>query len=763
MLDKKWMEINDRASLEYIKGVDLFLEFAFGQPGVSDMIRCPCNRCRNTAYKKRREVRVHLFKKGIVRNYKIWVFHGEQFVETVEPLNVDLNEDRHAEDYFDYDDMIGVVHDTCGFTNMRVQEEEGINPDVPNEEAQKFYRLLKDAEVKLYPGCEKMSKLSFIVKLLHMKCLNNLSDTVLDDILKFCQEFLPNDALIPKSYYEARKVIRDLGLDYIKIDACQNDCILYWGENADALQCPVCGLSRWKDIGNQKRIPRKILRHFPLKPRLQRLYMSKKIAKEMRWHKEKRIDDGIMRHPADSMAWKAFDEKHQLFAADSRNIRLGLASDGFQPYGNMSSSHSIWPVVLVPYNLPPWLCMKHPYFMLTLLIPGPKCPENDIDVYLQPLIKELKELWEEGLDTYDAYIQQNFKLHAAVMWTINDFPAYGNLSGWSTKGKLACPCCHKDTCSFSLRNKLCYMDHRRFLPSNHHWRKNKMSFNGKTEVRNAPDMLTGEDVIDQLHSFDNVVFGKGHKRKRGESNIVHNWKKRSIFFQLPYWKTLMLRHNLDVMHIERNVSDNVLGTVLNMKGKTKDTLKSRYDLVDMGIRHNLHPYVDGSKVWLPAATYALSTNEKTIFCKFLANLQVPDGFSSNISRCVNVNGKTISGLKCHDHHILLQIILPLAIRGLLPKDVCEPIIELGSFFKKLCSKSLHNDDLDRLQEQIVITLCKLETIFPPAFFDVMIHLPVHLAKEAKIGGPVQYRWMYPIERYFIILKITFVFSIHEYT
>ena len=106
-----------------------------------------------------------------------------------------------------------------------------------------------------------------------------------------------------------------------------------------------------------------------------------------------------------------------------------LASDGFQPYGNMSASHSIWPVVLLPYNLPPWNCMKDPYFIMSLLILGPKCPGNDFDVCLQPIVEELRELWEEGVKTYDAHTRTNFKMRAAVLWTINDFPAYGNLSG----------------------------------------------------------------------------------------------------------------------------------------------------------------------------------------------------------------------------------------------------------------------------------------------------------------------------------------------
>ncbi|XP_070004473.1 uncharacterized protein [Nicotiana sylvestris] len=379
----------------------------------------------------------------------------------------------------------------------------------------------------------------------------------------------------------------------------------------------------------------------------------------------------------------------------------------------------------------------------------PKSPGNDIDVYLQPMIEELKELWE-GVETYDAYSKTNFMMRVAIMWTINDFPAYGNLSGWSTKGKLACPCCHKDTQSVSLHSKLCYMGHRRFLPMDHPWRKNRRLFDGKIEMGVAPNPLTGDEALEQLQSLRNVTYGKG--QKRNVPNDAYNWRKKSIFFELPYWKTLMLRHNLDVMHIKRNVSDNIVSTVMNMAGKTKDTVKSRYDLVDLGIRQGLHSIEDGNNVLLPAACYALFPDEKLKACTFLANLKVPDAFSSNISRCVNIQDKRIHGLKSHDHHLLLQDIFPVAIRGLLPKEVCEPIIALEFFFKNLCSKCLTIEDLNILEAEIPIILCKLQIVFLPAFFDVMVHLPIHLAREAKLGGPVQNRWMYPFERYMGTLK-----------
>ena len=78
------------------------------------------------------------------------------------------------------------------------------------------------------------------------------------------------------------------------------------------------------------------------------------------------------------------------------------------------------------------------------------------------------------------------------------------------------------------------------------------------------------------------------------------------------------------------------------------------------------------------------------------------------------------------------------------------ITELSNFFKKLCSKVLDVSELDKLKDNIVMTHCNMERIFVPPFFTISVHLLVHLVEEAKLGGPVQYRWMYPLERYFFI-------------
>ncbi|XP_075093198.1 uncharacterized protein LOC107829616 isoform X2 [Nicotiana tabacum] len=157
-------------------------------------------------------------------------------------------------------------------------------------------------------------------------------------------------------------------------------------------------------------------------------------------------------------------------------------------------------------------------------------------------------------------------------------------------------------------------------------------------------------------------------------------------------------------------------------------------------------------IQMPAACCNMSKSEKKEFYKFLKSVKFPDGYASNISRRVNEDDDKITGLKSHDHHVLLQRLLPIAIRGFVNKDVSSALIELGDFFQRLCCKTLRKDDLEQLEEDIILILCKLEMIFPPAFFDVMVHLAVHLPREAMYGGPVQYRWMYKIERFLCKLK-----------
>ncbi|XP_057451963.1 uncharacterized protein LOC130743752 [Lotus japonicus] len=405
--NRGWIKLKDRTLPEYLKGIDDFLNFAFSGSKPKRFIRCPCSKCNNFNYKSRDDVMHDLLKWGFEPSYERWEYHGESLSDASSDndagndCDVDLETSDNAQTY----SMIYDMHQSLNMDRGNVFDNPGPSSmnEEPNKDAKRFYGLLKDAEQKLYPGCQKFSKLSFIMRLFQMKCVYGWSNNSFDSLIKLLVEALPEGNVLPNSMYEIHKTIRDLGLDYVKIDACVNDCILFRGEEYENLdKCPKCGESRWQEKKKKNVVPNKVVRYFPIKPRLQRLFMSKQIADDMKWLKNKRVDDEVMRHPADSLAWKRFDDNHELFASDPRNVRLGLASDGFNPFGIMSTNYSVWPVVLIPYNLPPWLCMKQPNFILTLLIPSPKGLGIDIDVYLQPLIDDLKDLWDEGIETYDA-------------------------------------------------------------------------------------------------------------------------------------------------------------------------------------------------------------------------------------------------------------------------------------------------------------------------------------------------------------------------
>ncbi|GJX69164.1 hypothetical protein Tco_0304891 [Tanacetum coccineum] len=212
--------------------------------------------------------------------------------------------------------------------------------------------------------------------------------------------------------------------------------------------------------------------------------------------------------------------------------------------------------------------MKETSLMLTMLILGPRSPVKDIDVYLQPLIKELQELWK-GVWTKDTTTGTHFQMKVAVLWTINDFPA----------------------------------------------------------------------------------------RKR---------------------------------QIQRHA-----------KGKAR-----------------------------------------------LGNFESSKG----VVQKVIADDNNITGMKSHDCHIMMHRLLPYGVQRYLPKNIAAPIIELCLFFKQLCARTLMQQDMAKAKKQSISIMIELEKIFPPAFFDIMIHVAIHLPDEAILGGPLRYRWMFPFERYMKKLK-----------
>ncbi|GJZ53089.1 hypothetical protein Tco_0607974 [Tanacetum coccineum] len=239
-------------------------------------------------------------------------------------------------------------------------------------------------------------------------------------------------------------------------------------------------------------------------------------------------------------------------------------------------------------------------------------PRNDIDVFLEPLVDDLHTLFETGVDTYDASTKDNFNLRAVVLWTINDYPGLGTLCGCPYSGCKGCVVCGKDTnyVRLSASSKQSYVGHKRYLPYNHPFRKKKKAFNGQQEFLLAPNLMTGEKIYNE------------------------------------------------------NVAEILVGTLLNVPGKTKDGVNARLDLAELGVKPELFAMQEEDETTLPPAGYTLTNAEKGIFCE---------------------------------------------------------------------TKEIRLQELDKMQAELVVTLCLLEKFFPPSFFDIMV-IKRHVQNRNNLEG-----------------------------
>nr|GEY43953.1 hypothetical protein [Tanacetum cinerariifolium] len=211
--------------------------------------------------------------------------------------------------------------------------------------------------------------------------------------------------------------------------------------------------------------------------------------------------------PTDSHAWRTIDEKFPEIAKDLRNLRLGILADGVD-VNSGTRHHSVWPDLSVIYNLPPWLCMKRKFIMLSW-------------------IQRLCSMWE------------------------------GYTLCWA----------------FCLiQEKLA--GHRRYLPYNHPFRRQKKAFNGQQEFQLAPNPLTGEQIYNELR----------------------------------YWRHNSVPHCIDFMHVEKNVCESLVETLLNVPRKTKDEMNARSDLAELGIKLELFARQEEDKTTLPPAGYVRNKN-----------------------------------------------------------------------------------------------------------------------------------------------------------
>jgi hypothetical protein len=233
------------------------------------------------------------------------------------------------------------------------------------------------------------SMLSATLLLLNLSTVHGVTHTFVDELFSLWQEeLLPKNNKLPTTSYKAHKLIKTFGLCYDSIHTCVNGCVLFRGDYKHANVCPKCKTPRFME--GSRVVSRKVLRHFPFIPWLVRMYRCNFLAKLCTWHKNNVSTYGLVKSVPVSVLWKHITKKWLEFASGAWSIGLGLALNRVKPFGNLSSIHSTWPIVLLNYNLPPWFIAKHYFLMLAIIILGKKsCTSNNVDVYLQPLIEKL--------------------------------------------------------------------------------------------------------------------------------------------------------------------------------------------------------------------------------------------------------------------------------------------------------------------------------------------------------------------------------------
>jgi hypothetical protein len=193
-----------------------------------------------------------------------------------------------------------------------------------------------------------------------------------------------------------------------------------------------------------------------------------------------------------------------------------------------------------------------------------------MDVFLEPLMEDMKILWETGAQILDEYRKESFTMRAIIFVTINNYPTLFTLSG-QFKGKVGCVVYIDGTAYMSLTasKKIVYMRHRRFLSKGHRYHQKKMDkyFDNNVELQSTAPLgnSKGKRVFNIVSKLK-FVFGKktkdGKPRKDVKPTPRATFKKKSIF--------LDVRYAIDSMHIQKNVFESLIGTLLDMKGKIKD-------------------------------------------------------------------------------------------------------------------------------------------------------------------------------------------------
>ncbi|CAM8895538.1 unnamed protein product [Rhodiola kirilowii] len=274
-MDKIWMWL-ERGDSYYIQGLVDFVEFA-KQTGEKTHL-CPCRKCLLVRGRiSTNEMVVHLINNGMMNSYNTWTSHGERSIEpSAYQLRQEWLKERYGETsssstHHQANRTLEILHDQFPFQHIHEEDHMNMNAEDGDSESilgyERYTNLIGEAQTPLYKDCDH-TVLETILRAMQMKVESRLSDKGFDKMLHNTKKILPPDNNYLGSYKDVKKVLRDMGLGYETMHACDHGCVLYYKELKDQLSCPVCGEARSTQFRSKSKVPKKTVKYFPLTPRL---------------------------------------------------------------------------------------------------------------------------------------------------------------------------------------------------------------------------------------------------------------------------------------------------------------------------------------------------------------------------------------------------------------------------------------------------------------------------------------------------------------
>lgn len=287
-IDKQWINESDLRFTCYIDMVQKFISFVEENNGKKGVYLCPCTRCKNIKMTKLDDIHFHFLRWGIIQSYTVWCFRWKKRseMEKQQPVSHAITTDEYEhirmEDLVNDADRFIIFNLIIHCLIMLILENSLLIIQI-GRPSKKYKSLFGSVKEPLYPSCSKgITKLYAIMKLNSLKTQYGFLDNGVTAILELIKELLPEGNTLPTMFYDMKKIIEQVGMNYKTCDVCINDCILYWKEYANKVSCTNCNEPRYMTSFNEERkgtkVPRKTLRHFPLISRLKRLYTVPWIA-----------------------------------------------------------------------------------------------------------------------------------------------------------------------------------------------------------------------------------------------------------------------------------------------------------------------------------------------------------------------------------------------------------------------------------------------------------------------------------------------------